>query len=93
MKQWPMEIEYTELNPEECEALKKEVIKDRLWEKLAWGKRDWTEGTAKGDAEPKRLADLETSHLENILITQPQLHYGYRAAILALLKERWALLN
>ena len=93
MKQWPMNVEYIELSPEECEELKALVQKDKLWEEMPWGKRDWAEGTAKGEPEPQRLVDLETSHLENILLTQVQLTPFHRATILALLKQRWATMN
>lgn len=42
-----------------------------------------------GELSVHRLCDLETSHLENIIITQRHIPYETSAAILLLLKQRY----
>lgn len=50
-----------------------------------WG----TFTTAGGELKVRHLCDLDTSHLENIIITQRHIPYETSAAILLLLKQRY----
>jgi hypothetical protein len=43
----------------------------------------------KGEGVIKALNDLDTDHLENILITQRHIHVIYSKTILHILKRRW----
>ena len=63
---------------------------DQLARELPWG----TYGP-NGDQERtvKILNDLDTDHLENILITQRQIHVVYSKTILHILKRRWKARN
>lgn len=70
---------------DQCETLKEQVQKKGL-HTYTWG----TYG-AKKDEELQRYSidNLSNQHLENILITQPQISNELAAAILMLLKKRW----
>jgi hypothetical protein len=83
-----IEVPYVYLNAEQVADLQKKVCEEESWKHLRWGNHG-----PKGDqdaTEFKTLADCDTDHLEAILITQPQLPPEYRAAILELLKTRYA---
>ena len=57
-----------------------------LWNSLAWG----SYGKKGKDVKTVRvLGDLDTDHLEAILITQDNISFEMRAAILELLKIRY----
>jgi hypothetical protein len=59
---------------------------DQLARELPWG----TYGkNGDQDRVVKFLGDLDTDHLENILITQRQIHVIYSKTILHILKRRW----
>lgn len=77
-------IDYRYLNADQCEDLKSRA--------LAHGKvYKWSDFGPDGKSKEKtrrRLVDLSTDHLENILITQPQITPEYRAAILAIIMDR-----
>lgn len=77
-------VMYEHLTADQCEALK-EKVKDREAE-YTWG----TYGP-KRDEELQRysITQLSTQHLENLLITQPQISNELAAAILMLLKKRY----
>lgn len=76
-------ITYFPLSKEACNSVKK-VAEQENWA----GDLNWA-ATSNGRREaPKPLAEYDTDHLENILITQVQLHPSYRAAILTELKKR-----
>ena len=69
-----------------AEALKDVAQKDNAAAFLTWG----TYGP-NGD-QPlthKSLADLDTEHLENIIISQPHVLPHFKAAILCELKKRY----
>lgn len=78
-----MEIEYEYLTADQCEDLKRTACfkTDRQWG--AYG----PEGESGLSHKP--LRELSTPHLENILITQPQISPEVRAIILYLLKQRY----
>ncbi len=52
---------------------------------------EWTSYGPDGDEGPikRTLVELDTDHLEAILITQPGISPEYRAAILYILKDRY----
>lgn len=81
-----LEIEYTYLTADEVAALQAEVREQKAWNTLTWGSFG-REG--KGPCKLRTLGELDTDHLEAILITQPCPH-THRAAILELLKIRYA---
>lgn len=72
------------LDAKECEQLKLEIV-DKIPE-MTWG----TFGPD-GDQplQYKPLAELDTDHLENILISQPTLNTNFKAAIVVILKNRY----
>lgn len=72
-----IKVSYTNLTPSECEDLKKLMIEDHKNEK--WGRGE----------NKVPLAELETAHLENILITQRNITNEQAAAILHILKQRY----
>jgi len=84
---YPMEVNYQHLTADECEALK-EKVRDKE-EEYTWG----TYGP-KRDEELQHycITKLSTQHLENLLITQPQITNELAAAILMLLKKRYGAL-
>lgn len=72
------------LSPEQAENLKIDVL-TRL-DEFKWK----TYGpSGSGELTEKNLVDLETAHLENILITQPQIDNDTAAAILFILRSRY----
>ena len=76
-------VTYFPLSKEACNSVKKVAEQENWAGDLKW------EATTNGRREaPKSLAEYDTDHLENILITQIQLHPSYRAAILTELKKR-----
>jgi hypothetical protein len=81
-----MTVEYVPLTADQVKRLQQEITENRVWEALNWGSHG-PEG--KGPKRTRVLAELDTDHLEAILITQPHIGNSYRAAILALLKERY----
>jgi len=73
------------LNADQCELIKTQA--KTMLTKLEWGTR------GRNMDEPVRplpLCELSTPHLENILISQPFVAVHYKAAILMLLRERYA---
>ena len=68
------------LNSAECEALKQNADVNLTWTSFG------PNGNEK--AETKMLCELYTEHLENILISQPQITPQYKAAILKIIKDR-----
>ena len=84
---YQMTIDYQHLNADECEELKQQV-RDKEKE-FGWG----TYGPNRDEALQEYTIDkLSTQHLENILITQPQIPNDLAAAILMLLKKRYGAL-
>lgn len=76
-------VPYFPLSKSACETVKLIASRENWATDLKW------EATTNGRREePKPLAECDTDHLENILITQVQLHPSYRIAILAELKKR-----
>lgn len=67
------------ITPEQCDAYAK---------RLRWG----TFGpTGLRPMEVRYLIDLDTDHLQNILMTQDSCPYLYRRVIIHILKNRWQL--
>lgn len=85
METFQIEVNYTPLTPAECEILKRNIAE--VYQTFQWG--TYGPNQNPGDFQTKLLTDLETSHLENILITQPQIPNDYAAAILHILKMRY----
>lgn len=81
-----LRVVYEYLTPKQCEELKKKVT-DKLGT-YQWGTYD-EDG---GGLEHYLLENLSSQHLENILITQPQISNEIAAAILLTLKKRWGVL-
>jgi hypothetical protein len=82
-----MLVKYEPLSADGVKELQATVVENEAWDHLDWG----TYGPeGKGPKETKKLAELDTDHLEAILITQPHLGNYYRATILALLQQRYA---
>lgn len=80
-------VKYEHLTGEQCEKLKQSV-RDKEKEHT-WG----TYGPDRDEDLQKYSIDkLSTQHLENILITQPQISNELAAAILMLLKKRYGAL-
>jgi hypothetical protein len=78
---------YEHLTGDQCETLK-ERVRDKEKE-FTWG----TYGPDRDEDLQKYTIDkLSTQHLENILITQPQIPNELAAAILMLLKKRYGAL-
>lgn len=84
-------VSYEHLTARQCEKLKDDVIekieKDRNYYK-------WKTYGARRDEELTEypISDLSNQHLENILITQPQIDNELAAAILMTLKNRYGVL-
>lgn len=80
-------VAYRPMTAVEVAQLKCRVRSEKAWETLRWANYG-----PDGDSprEETTLADLDTDHLEAILITQPQISPEYRAAILELIRLRWA---
>lgn len=77
-------VKYEHLTADQCESLK-ERVKDKEQE-YTWG----TYGPKRDEELQKyTINKLSTQHLENILITQPQVANELAAAILMLLKKRY----
>lgn len=76
-------IDYHYLTADQCEDMKSKALAHA--KQYKWGSFG-PDGT--GKEKWSRLIDLSTEHLENILITQPQVTPEYRAAILAIIKDR-----
>lgn len=84
MKSAMMEIEVVQLTRDECKRLKERA--KTLAPALTWG----TFGPNQNEqVQRKLLIELETDHLENILITQVHIPPVYRAIILEILKDRY----
>ena len=82
-----MTVQYQHLNADTCEKLK-EQVQDKEKE-YYWG----THGPKRDEELQEYSIDkLSTQHLENILITQPQIGNELAAAILMLLKKRYGAL-
>ena len=81
---YEMTVSYQHLTADECEKLK-EKVRDKETE-YTWG----TYGP-NHDEELQHypIYLLSTHHLENLLITQPQISNELAAAILMLLKKRY----
>jgi len=80
-------VMYEHLTGDQCEALK-ERVRDKEKE-FTWG----TYGPDRDEDLQKYTIDkLSSQHLENILITQPQIPNELAAAILMLLKKRYGAL-
>jgi hypothetical protein len=79
-------VNYEYLNAEQVDELKANARNDQLWNLLPWGSYG---KTGKETRRCRVIAELETDHLEAILITQPHVTPQYRATILELLKERY----
>lgn len=77
-----VEVEYKPLGPDECSRLKEKGLKFARENK--WG----TYGSPSGELKYIYIIDLSTEHIENILITQPQVTPEYRAAMIAVLNSR-----
>jgi hypothetical protein len=78
---------YEYLTSEQCEELKEKVRNKE--EKYTWG----TYGSRRDEELQKyTIKNLSNQHLENILITQPQISNELAAAILMLLKKRYGVL-
>lgn len=75
-------VDYQYLTAEECEELKRN----------AHGRHPWGSYGPAADQplNVRTLEDLDTEHLENILITQRHLSNEYAASILMLLKQRYS---
>lgn len=86
-RMYPMEVNYQHLTADECEKLK-EKVRDKE-DEYTWGtygpKRD-------EELQHYSITKLSTQHLENLLITQPQITNELAAAILMLLKKRYGVL-
>lgn len=77
-------VDHVHLTPDQCQRLKSQVVNET--EQLKWG----TYGPeGRGPLRMVYLIDLDTDHLENILITQPHISNRYAAAILQILKCRY----
>ena len=82
-----MTVIYEHLSAKECEELKNSVTGKE--EEFTWG----TFGPQRDEELQKySINKLSTQHLENILITQPQVPNDLAAAILMLLKKRYGAL-
>jgi hypothetical protein len=80
-------VAYEHLTAQECEELK-ERVKDKE-KTFTWG----TYGPVRDeDLQHYSIDNLSSQHLENILITQPQINNELAAAILMLLKKRYGVL-
>lgn len=79
-----LEVPYVPLNADQVAALQR-AIPEHL-DDFEWGSYG-----RNGDEllKKRKLVDLDTDHLEAILITQPQTSPAYRAAILHILKGRY----
>jgi len=81
-----MAVEYQPLSADQVKDLQRKVNDTQAWKQLKWGSHG-PEG--KDPKQIRTLNDLDTDHLEAILITQPHIGNTYRAAILALLHRRY----
>ena len=79
-----MTVKYQYLTAEQCVALKAAV--DGHEDGYTWGSRGPDGGE---ELNERPLTDLDTDHLENILITQPQIDNARAAAILSILRKRY----
>lgn len=80
-------VKFEPLTAKQCEDLK-EKVRDKEKE-YEWG----TYGPKRDESLQKYTIDkLSSQHLENILITQPQIDNELAAAILMLLKKRYGVL-
>jgi hypothetical protein len=79
-------VAYDYLDAKQSAELIATARKEKTWQKLTWGTRG---PNGKGKVRQASLGDLATDHLEAILATQPHIGNEYRAAIMALLRERW----
>jgi hypothetical protein len=80
-------VQYEHLTADQCEKLK-EKVRDKEKE-FTWG----TYGPKRDEELQQYTIDmLSTQHLENILITQPQISNETAAAILMLIKKRYGVL-
>lgn len=75
---------YEYLTPKQCEELKKSVS-----EKLDTYRWSTYDDHLDEPLDMFPLRNLSNQHLENILITQPQISNEMAAAILMTLKKRW----
>ena len=81
-----LSIEYRYIPAAEVKEMQAIAVVEEVWNKLPWGSYG-PEGT---DSQKVRmLGELDTDHLEAIIITQPQILPFYRTAILELLKKRY----
>lgn len=86
-RMYPLEVNYEHLTADQCEALK-EKVRDKEHD-YQWG----TYGPKRDESLQRyTIAQLSTQHLENLLITQPQIDNELAAAILMLLKKRYGAL-
>lgn len=76
-----MIMSYQYLTADQCEELKRNVDVNAPWGSYGLSGRD--------ALKYRPLIELDTNHLENILITQPQITPAYRATILHILKSRY----
>ncbi len=82
-----MELSYNDYLPHlACQHLLKDGMAEMDAANFRWGSRGPTGDEPRHD---RKLAELDTEHLENILICQPHIGNRYRAAIMYLLRERW----
>ena len=81
-----MEVSYEYLNADQVAELQRDASENRTFEYILWG----TYGPHMDHPmETRTLIDLDTDHLEAILITQPQVSPRTRASIVELLKLRY----
>jgi len=81
-----LSIPYAPIGAARVKDLQKHVRLVGRWKTVLWGTYG-PEGTC--SLKKKPLSDLETDHLEAILITQPQIEPWLKATILELLKIRY----
>jgi len=81
-------VPYQYLTAEDCRELKEKIATDLdlYADKILWGEFGQA---GKSSLKERSLLDLDTEHLENILITQPHTGCFIRAVIVALLKKRY----